>query len=223
MPRFNNVIFDLDGLMVDTEPLHRRAFNLLLEACNIDYRFEQNEYGRLITGRSIFENSEYLRERFGLPQTAQEIQEGHRAIFNLLIADAENIKGMPGLGDLLKFLRDENVRLAIASSSRPEQIETVLRGLNMTNGFAALVGNRGELRPKPAPDIYLQALSQLNARPEDTLALEDSISGVRAARNAQIFVIAVPNGYTRNQDLSEANLCTKDLFEVKEYLANSGK
>ncbi|MBI4671838.1 MAG: HAD family phosphatase [Chloroflexi bacterium] len=204
--------------MADTEPLHRRAFNIVLAACGASYEYGLDEYGRTITGRAIFENAERLRERFGLAQNAQEIADGHRAMFNLLIADAENIQAMPGLTELLAYLAAQNIRTAIASSSRPEQIHTIVRGLNLHHTFQAIVGNDGTLKPKPAPDVYLRTLAQLGASPKETLALEDSSSGVRAAKAAGLTVIAVPNDYTKMQDFSAADLLLRDLRQVREHL-----
>jgi len=70
MSHFRNVIFDLDGLLTDTEPVHHRAFNLVLQATGADFQFDQVEYGRIMTGRSVLENAEYVRERFALAADA---------------------------------------------------------------------------------------------------------------------------------------------------------
>lgn len=217
MQKYNTVIFDLDGLMADTEPLHRRAFNMVLAACRAGYEYSADEYGRTFTGRVILENAEHIRERFGLAQNAQEIADGHRALYNILIADAENIQAMPGLTGLLAYLAQVNIRTAIASSARPEQIHTVLRGLNLNHQFEHITGNDGTLKPKPAPDVYLRAVAHLDANPAETIALEDSPSGVRAAHTAGLTVFAVPNDYTRMQDFSIAHAVFPDLNAVKEY------
>ncbi len=221
MTAIQHIIFDLDGLIVDTEPLHQRAINTLLQLVGADYQFSLQEYGQVLTGRAVFENAEYLRERFALPQTAAQLTEAHRALFTVLIADASNLEPMPGLAPLLDALAASGLRLAIASSTRPEQVQLILRGLNLHEHFDAVVGNDGSLKPKPAPDVYLLALQQLGAKAETTLALEDSGSGVRAAQTAGLFVIAVPNAFTRNQDLSAANLIMENLDQVREFLIQS--
>lgn len=223
MSNYATVIFDLDGLMADTEPLHRRAFNLVLQTCGARYEYNADEYGRMFTGRVILENAEHIRERFALAQNAHEIADAHRALFNLLIADAENIQPMAGLTELLAFLAAQKIRTAIASSGRPEQIHTILRGLNLHHHFEAVVGNDGTLKPKPAPDLYLRALAELGANPTDTVALEDSPSGVRAAKSAGIAVFAVPNDYTRMQDFSAAIAVYPNLNAVREYFQSESK
>ncbi len=218
MPNFANVIFDLDGLMIDTEPLHRRAFNAVLEVCNVDYQFGEQEYGELFTGISIIENAEYIRERFALPQTAEALANAQRALFALLIGDAENLEPMPGLGELLRYLKEHNFHIAVASGSHEGHVQLALRGLNLFHEFDAVVGSDGIMKHKPAPDVYLRALNLLGATPSETIALEDSSSGVRAAKAAGVFVIAVPNAYTRRQDLTHADLVVTDLHQVREFL-----
>lgn len=218
MSQFKNVIFDLDGLIVDTEPLHQRALNALLQVAGAGYQFETPEYGKIFTGRAIFENAEYLRERFGLAQTADQIGDAHHALFTMLVADAENLEPMPGVQELLAWLSAEKFRLAIASSSRPVQVQLILRNLNLHSHFEAIVGNDGSLKPKPAPDVYLLALEQIGGRADETVALEDSSSGVRAAHEAGMFVIAVPNSFTVDQDFSKANLVLGNMTEVQAYL-----
>lgn len=218
MPHYKNIIFDLDGLIVDTEPLHQRAFNAMLQVAGADYQFDIAEYGSTFTGRAIFENSEYLRERFGLPQTVQQLGDAHRALFTVLIADAENLDPMLGLMELLAWLSANQYGVAIASSSRPEQVELIIRNLNLTHHFKAIVGNDGTLKPKPAPDVYTLALERLGVRADETLALEDSSSGVSAARNAGLDVIAVPNAFTLTQDFSKATHVMQDLHQVQQFL-----
>ncbi len=221
MSKFNVVIFDLDGLITDTEPLHRQAFNLVLRACKVNYEYDTAEYGRTFTGYVVLENAERVRERFGLAQTAHEIADAQRALYNLFIADAENVRLMPGVTELLAELAAQNFRVAVASSSRPEHLHLVLRGVNLLARFQTLVGNDGTLKPKPAPDVYLRAAAQLGANPAETVALEDSSSGVRAARAAGLTVFAVPNEYTKMQDFSTAHAVYPNLNAVREYFKNN--
>ncbi len=222
MHRFKYVIFDLDGLICDTEPLYRRATNITLAAAGADYHFQSGEYGRLLTGRSVLLNCEYLRERFALPASAQDLAEATLALFNVLISDAANIEPMPGLDALLELLKTQNVKMAVASGSRPEHVDKMLRALKLTGTFPVVAGSDDSVNRKPAPDIYLHALGLLDARANESLAIEDSISGVRSARAAGIFVIAVKNDYTRTHDHSEADLVLESLYEVKNYLAQEG-
>jgi HAD superfamily hydrolase (TIGR01509 family) len=125
---------------------------------------------------------------------------------------------MKGLAELLAWLHQEHFRIAIASSSRPEQVNLIIKNLKLDHYFDAIVGNDGSMKPKPAPDVYLLALKQIGADAAHTLALEDSSSGVQAAHNAELFVIAVPNGFTQHQDFSHANCVMQDLYEVRSFL-----
>ncbi len=218
MSLFKNVIFDLDGLIVDSEPLHLRAFNAVLRTAGVAHQFDTAEYGKFITGHSGFEIAGYLRERFALMQSEAQISDAQRALFTLLIADAKNLKPMSGIEGLLAWLTAEKFCKGVASSTHPVQVQLVIRNLNLHDHFQAIVGNNGSMQPKPAPDVYLRALVQLGAHPNETLALEDSSSGVGAARAAGLFVIAIPNEFTRHQDFSNANRVMQDLFQVREFL-----
>lgn len=219
MPHFKNIIFDMDGLIVDTEPLHQRALNAFMRVAGTGYEFETAEYGRVFSGKPIYENAEYIRERFGLPQNAVLVSEAHRAMFNVLIADARNLEPMAGLRELLEWLQEKAFRIAVASSSRPEQVELIARNLGIDPLFEHIVGNDGTLKPKPEPDVYLLALEKMGAKAAETLALEDSSSGVRAAHAAGLYVIAVPNEFTLHQDFAVADHILPDLVHVREYLA----
>jgi beta-phosphoglucomutase-like phosphatase (HAD superfamily) len=97
----------------------------------------------------------------------------------------------------------------------------MLSGLGLKDTFGAVAGRDHLNSPKPAPDVYMRVLAELGARPGDSIALEDSLTGVRAAQAAGIFVIAVRNRYTGNHDLSLADHIARDLFEVRDYLCSA--
>ena len=212
------IIFDLDGLMADTEPLHMLAFNLVLQAAHVPHQYDRKEYGEKFVGITLQKNAEDVCEQFALPQSPDDIVRAQRALFSLLISDVRNVKPMPGLCELLDFVEQRGLTKAVASGSQQDEVEKILRGLGVTERFPHVVSGTG-MRPKPDPEIYLTALGRLGASPAHTLALEDSNAGVRAAQAAGLRVIAVPSEFTRHQSLTEADLITDSLTDVIFYLS----
>lgn len=212
------IIFDLDGLLVDTEPIHRRVFNTLLARYGVPYEISDEEFGRAFVGISQRENWEYLRARFHLPDSVDTLTNEHTRLYEQLIRDARNVALMPGARAVLDTLSARGVPLGIASSSPRVQVETILRGLQLTPVFHTIVTGSDVTNLKPAPDIYVRACESLRADPARTVALEDSASGARAAKAAGLRVIVVPNRYTQHQDLSLADARVENLARVLDLI-----
>ena len=214
------VILDLDGLMVDTEPLHQRAFNALLRQHGIDYQFETAEYGKFFVGIPIIYNVDYLKQRFDLSGTPDEIRNEREQIYEEIISDPNNLVAMPGVFKLLDDLQARGLPLAVASGSPRVQVEMILRGLGIMQRFRAVVAGSDVAKTKPAPDVYLRALELLRAAPNDCVALEDSATGVTSAKAAGLRMIVVPNQYTAHQDLSQADVVIPSLEVALGYVLN---
>lgn len=212
------IIFDLDGLLVDTEPIHRRVFNTMLARYGVTYNISDEEFGRVFVGVSQRENWEYLRARFHLPDSVDVLTNKHTRLYEELIRDACNVTLMPGARAVLDTLATRGVPLGIASSSPRVQVETILRGLQLTSLFQTIVTGSDVTNLKPAPDIYLRACESLRANTAHCIALEDSASGARAAKAAGLYVIVVPNRYTQHQDLSLADARVENLARVLEWI-----
>jgi HAD superfamily hydrolase (TIGR01509 family) len=208
------IILDLDGLIVDSEPIHQRSVNLLLQQFGIAYQFETEEYGKCFVGIPVIENVHYLKARFGLPGTPHEIVTAREALYESLIADPANLVMMPGVLDLLEAASVRRIPLGVASGSPRHQVETVLRGLGIIERFHTIVAGNEVPRTKPAPDVYLRAVAQLGVAPQNCIALEDSATGITAAKLAGMRAIAVPNRFTAHQDLSHADVCVTSLSEA---------
>ncbi len=212
------VIFDLDGLMVDSEPVHQRAFNQLLARHGINYHLEQAEYGKYFVGIPVRENGDYLMARFALRGTVEQVLAEREAIYEALIADPKNLVPMPGVFDMLDQLQARGVPLAVASGSPRHQVDLILRGMALTARFRAIVGGGDVPRTKPAPDVYLRAIELLGVPAGACIALEDSASGITAAKAAGLYAIAVPNQFTVHQDLSQADVCVANLYDAMKLL-----
>jgi HAD superfamily hydrolase (TIGR01509 family) len=208
------VIFDLDGLIIDSEPLHQRAFNTYLQRHNVGYQFGQDEYARFFVGIPVRHNAEYLITRFGLACTPEELLAEREAEFEALIRDGSNLEAMPGLLSLLDELNRQKVELGVASASPRAQVEVMLDGLGLRSRFQVVVAGTDVPRTKPAPDVYLRAVEDLKLPKEKCIAVEDSATGIKAAKAAGLVVVAIPNQYTRRQDLSEADVHLKRLDEL---------
>jgi HAD superfamily hydrolase (TIGR01509 family) len=212
------VIFDLDGLMVDTEPIYQRAVNALLRQHGIDFQFETAEYGKCFVGIPVVENVHYLKARFSLGGTPAQLIAEREAIYEALISAPSNLVAMPGLRHLLDDAGRRGFKLGVASGSPRHQVEIVLRGMGIIQRIGAMVAGNDVAKTKPSPDVYLRAAALLKFAPANCVALEDSATGVTAAQAAGMRAIAVPNQFTAHQDLSHADARVKNLSEVLQLL-----
>lgn len=220
--RYDAVLFDMDGLMVNTEELYHRTFDETLDRFNAPPA--RDPYTACV-GHPVEDNSRYAVERYRLdtdPETFCEVWLGR---FDQAISDPAQVGMMPGFQDLLAYVQKRGYRLGVASStSRPRLLVTLTNGvLAHLNGlksledlFEVIVSGSDVARTKPFPDIYLLAAERLGLPPARCLALEDSESGVKAARAAGMFVIAVPHAFTAHQDHSAAHVrlaCLEDVIK----------
>ena len=212
------VIFDLDGLLVDTEPLHRCVFNATLARHGVAYEIQEEEYGREFVGISQCENSAYLITRFGICASTDELTREHVVNYERIIADPKNLMLMLGAHALFDELQGRGMPMAIASGSPRSQVETIVRGLGITALFRVIVTGSDVANGKPAPDVYLRACAELRTDAARCVAIEDSASGAAAAQAAGLRVVVVPNRYTRHQDLAFADVRAESLAQVIKWL-----
>ena len=211
-PKYDAVIFDMDGLMFNTEELYYRTFNDTLD-----------HYGASLTrppytvcvGHPVEDNSRYAVEHYQLDTTPETFCKTWMDRFDRAISDPEQIEMMPGFQDLLRHVRRRGYRLGIATSTqRPRMMVTLKNGLlahlneprDLSDIFDVVLSGSDVTQTKPAPDIYLLAAERLRVPPARCLVFEDSESGVRAAKAAGMTVIAVPNVFTAHQDHSAADV-----------------
>jgi HAD superfamily hydrolase (TIGR01509 family) len=185
---FDAVVFDMDGVLVDTEHLWDEVREELTEEWGGRYTREAQE---AMMGMSSLEWSRYLHEKVGLREPPEVIND--EVVRRMLARYATDLPVVPGAVDAVRRLAAEGLRLALASSSNRELIDAVLLRLRLSALFEATVSSEEVARGKPAPDVYLEAARRLGLDPTRCVAIEDSASGIRAAHAAGMRVIAYPN------------------------------
>ena len=173
------VIFDMDGVIADTEPLHEKARNALLSELGLDVeKISPTAIGR--SKRAFWGD---VVSVYSLPHTADELTVRE---FGLLmdIAKSSGLRPSEGLPDLLAFLKERNIKAAVASSSDRNYVEYILSLMGLGQYFCATACGDEVLTAKPAPDVYLRALSLCGVKASETLAVEDSDTGAKAAAAA---------------------------------------
>lgn len=188
------LILDMDGVLADTEPLHVRAWDIALE--DIDSRSLALERGHL-AGMSSYDIARELLRIFRLPLSAEELVEKKRGVFRGLIQSG--LVPFDGLPDELGLWRQGP--LALATSSARVETTLMLASLGFEGWFDPVVTCDDVARAKPSPDCYALAIERLGRRPADCVVIEDSVHGIRAARDAGAGVAAVAtSGLPRDID-----------------------
>ena len=182
------VVFDMDGVLVDTEHLWDEVREALTREWGGRYTPEAQE---AMMGMSSLEWSRYLHEVVGLREPPETINA--EVVRRMLARYETDLPVVPGAVEAVDRLAAAGLRLALASSSNRELIDAVLRALELTALFQVTVSSEEVARGKPAPDVYLEAARRLGLEPARCAAIEDSASGIRAARAAGMRVIAYPN------------------------------
>jgi HAD superfamily hydrolase (TIGR01509 family) len=182
------VVFDMDGVLVDTERLWDEVREELTTEWGGRYTPEAQE---AMMGMSSLEWSHYLHETVGLRERPETINA--EVVRRMLARYETDLPVIPGAVEAVRRIAEAGLRLALASSSNRELIDAVLRRLDLTAEFAVTVSSEEVARGKPAPDVYLEAARRLDVEPARCAAVEDSASGIRAARAAGMRVLAFPN------------------------------
>jgi len=212
--RFAAVIFDMDGVLVDSEPMHLDAMREVLRPYGVPYTDEENEQFFGFTDLEVFR---ILRERHGRLPDAREL--AHRRAELLVRQTRERTVPMRGIPEVPRRLRALGYRLAVASSSAVEVIEATVEVLGLAPVFEALVSGLEVGRGKPAPDVFLETARRLALPPRDCLVVEDSRNGLLAAKAAGMACAAVPCPATHHEDFVEADFRLATLPELLQLLA----
>lgn len=212
------VIFDLDGLLIDSEPLWQEAEMLIFKQVNI---ILTPELCLQTKGLRIDQVVNYWYQKFPWTNLTQlEVAE----LIVAKVIELIHLKGqpLPGVNRAISYVKQKQVKIALASSSASRIIQAALHKLNLTDMFAKIYSAESELFGKPHPGVYLTTASKLNVPPQECLALEDSLNGVLAAKAAQMKCIAIPEALQRNNpQFAIADLMLKSLEEFNDQVWNS--
>jgi HAD superfamily hydrolase (TIGR01509 family) len=210
------VIFDMDGLMLDTESLGPQTWREAAAAIGVE--FDLDLLPSMI-GRNYRDCREMLRGRYGPAYPVEQLTATCLTVFDAIVA-REGIAQKPGLRELLDWLEVENIVRAVATSTRRDRAEAQLTQQGLLARFAMLVGGNEVERGKPEPDIFLLAASRLAVAAADCVVLEDSEPGVRAALAAGMMPIMVPDLHRPSESLlAREPLVFPSLHEVRAHLA----
>jgi HAD superfamily hydrolase (TIGR01509 family) len=218
------LLLDVDGTLADTErDGHRVAYNRAFAAAGLDWHWDLESYGKLLAVSGGKERMRFYLEQFntgfegaaeldGLVDRLYQLKTG----FYLELMNEAAIPLRPGVERLLKEAHSSGLRLAIATTTGPENVAALLEssmGPESIAWFDVIAAGDAVPRKKPAPDIYLYALDKMGLPATACLAIEDSDNGVAASTAAGLKTIVTVNEYTKNQDFSAAVIVLDQLGE----------
>ena len=209
------VIFDLDGLLADTEVISLKVYQELLKDFGIP--FTEETYSREYSGHREEENVQRFLDTYDLPWNFDQTLEKVYELEARILAKGVNLK--KGAKNLLAFLQREGIPIALATSSVESRARMILDSNGILSLFDHLVFAKDVKRSKPYPDIFLKACRDLNVLPENCLVLEDSEAGIEAAYRAGIPIICIPDLKIPAQSfLNKTEQVFQDLDAVRDYL-----
>ena len=204
------VIFDMDGLMVDSEPVHFKAYEQVLG--ELGKTVPESDYAERYVGISDGDAAQDIVKRYHLPISAKELLTRKAAAFAKLLPG--NVVPKEGLFDLLKDLRAHGYKTAVASGAMLPDIEKIIASLGLQDSFDALCSAEQVAHGKPAPDVFLLAAQKLGVQPAESLVLEDAPVGAQAAHAAGMKCYAIPSRETKGRSFNGATQVLSSLNEV---------
>jgi HAD superfamily hydrolase (TIGR01509 family) len=205
------VIFDMDGVIVDTEPVHRYAYFQHFEELNIPVT---EQMFTSFTGNSTRNVFQILKERFQLEEEVEDLIQRKRTIFNDAFDTAAALELLEGVEQLIKELHQNGIQLILASSASKVTIDRVFRRFKLHDYFTHIVSGEDFPKSKPHPAIFEHAVTLSVAPKECCIVIEDSTNGVKAAKAAGIFCVGYNSIHSVAQDLSQADVVINHFSEL---------
>ncbi len=208
------VIFDMDGVLIDTEPLNDQHMAIFLKKMGVKVSSEYLEQFRGTTAKTL---SVKLISDFNLTQPVEKLILDIRNSYLEFLSSLPDLKPIEGIPQLITRLKSKKLKLAVASSAYPKRIEMLLSLCKLQQSFDVIVGGDHVEKSKPAPDIYLKAAELLSISADNCVVIEDAKNGILAAKNAGMKVIGFKGLMHNKQDLSSADVIIKNFKKITYF------
>jgi HAD superfamily hydrolase (TIGR01509 family) len=205
------VIFDMDGVIVDTEPVHHYAFRQHFKALNIDV---SPEMYASFTGNSTRNVFQKLKSHFKLTQDIDDLIDVKRQLFNEAFDKKEDLFLLDGVENLIKQLHANGMQLVLASSSAKVTINRIFTRFNLHQYFTHIVSGEDFENSKPDPAIFIHAVFLSETPIENCIVIEDSTNGIKAAKAAGIYCIGYDSPNSKLQDYSLADKVISNFSDL---------
>ncbi len=215
MKKFKAIIFDMDGVLVNSEPHYIRMDKEIFKTLGLTI---SNEEHLTFQGSATDHMWRVLKEKYGLKAPISELVEMSNNLNYPYFESLKTIDPMPGVKKLIKFLNRKEIPIAVASSAYPGIIDILLTKTNLKKYFKVVINSTMVEKSKPAPDIFLLAAKSLNMEPEECIVIEDSTNGIQAAKNAGMYCIAFAGPGSEIQDQSKADRIITQFEEIIQSL-----
>lgn len=206
------VIFDMDGVIVDTEPVHKYAYDQHFKELNIEV---SEEMYTTFTGNSTRNVFQKIKSHFNLENDVEELILRKRHLFNEAFDTKPDLELIEGVLDLIKKLHSNNIQLILASSASNSTINRVFKRFDLNQYFTHKISGEDFPKSKPDPAIFLHAASLSEAPKNKCIVIEDSTNGIKAAKDAGIYCIGYKSKNSKNQNYSLADQIIENFSEIR--------
>ena len=209
------VIFDMDGVIIDSEPVYFKIDKQMFEELNIAVSFEEH---CTYVGTSSQNMWDAIIKKHGIPGHPGELMRKEYNLYVEHLANANDLQPIDGVIELINDLHENNFKLILASSSRMEIIDIILKKFKLSDLFIAKISGSELAHSKPHPEIFLKAAQLAGSEPKECIVIEDSKNGVAAAIAAGMKCIGFLNPSSGDQDLKSADIVIRSFKEVNADL-----
>ncbi|AJR03916.1 HAD family hydrolase [Siansivirga zeaxanthinifaciens] len=205
------VIFDMDGVIIESEPLHYKAYHKMFEDVNIEV---SAEFYESLTGKSTLNVCKQICDAFNLSESPETLVSIKRKHYDDIFENDKTFDLIEGVLDVIKNYHDNELTLILASSASMPSIERIFKRFDLNKYFKAKLSGAELKASKPHPEIFIKAAEASGFKTEECIVIEDSTNGIIAAKSAGIFCVGYDSFHSKNQDYSKADLVVKDFSEI---------
>ena len=209
------VIFDMDGVIIDSEEIHKKAYYETFNTLNIEV---SDTLYKSFTGSSTINAFQRLVAHFNLKNDPEELVLDKRKRYVNFFENDPNLHLVTGVEEIIKYFYKKGIILILASSSAMINIDRVFNRFNLNTYFAAKISGADLKESKPNPEIFNKAAILENISKENCVVIEDSDNGITAANDANIFVFGYANKLSEGQTLQNADFVINNFSELKQFI-----
>ncbi|GGZ91014.1 HAD family hydrolase [Algibacter mikhailovii] len=212
------VIFDMDGVIIDSEPMHNKAYHDMFDEVGIDVSTELYES---FTGQSTINICKRLCVHFNLDESPETLVSLKRKHYKHFFDSNSDLGLIDGVLDLIKDYHNNGLTLVLGSSAAMISINQIFERFQLDQYFIAKLSGGDLKESKPHPEIFIKAAQATGFSREECMVIEDSTNGIEAAKGAGIFCVGYDSFHSKNQDYSKADMVVSDFKEISFSKINS--